>query len=100
MSRAPGSRGLLAEFVLAVPGDPETKTGGYGYARSLVTALRERGHAASILRLPDGFPAPSPASIETALAFLGQVPRATTLIVDGLAFGALPAAGLKALARP
>jgi glycosyltransferase involved in cell wall biosynthesis/SAM-dependent methyltransferase len=90
----------LAEFVLAVPGDPETKTGGYGYARSLVAALRERGHDASILRLPDDFPAPSPASIETALAFLAQVPRAATLIVDGLAFGALPAAGLKGLGRP
>jgi glycosyltransferase involved in cell wall biosynthesis/SAM-dependent methyltransferase len=90
----------LAEFVLALPGDPETKTGGYGYDRSLVAALRERGHAASILQLPDDFPAPSPASIETGLALLAQVSRAATLIVDGLAFGALPADGLGALGRP
>lgn len=90
----------MGEFVIALPGDPETRTGGYIYDARIATALRARGHAVSILRLPDDFPYASKASIAETLRLLGGVPSAATLIVDGLAFGVLPAGGVKALGRP
>lgn len=90
----------MADFILAVPGDPETRTGGYGYDRRLVQALRERGHDAALLELPGDFPFPTEGSTETALARLAGAPAKATLIVDGLAFGVLPSDRLAALGRP
>ncbi|GLK67123.1 glycosyltransferase [Hansschlegelia plantiphila] len=89
----------MGEFVLAIPGDPETLTGGYIYDARVATELRARGHRVAILRLPDGFPMASEPAIGEALRLLGAASRSAALIVDGLAFGALPAAGLKALGR-
>jgi glycosyltransferase involved in cell wall biosynthesis len=102
MSPAPGSRDRfrLDEVVIALPGDPATRTGGTAYDARIVAELRARGRAASLLSLPDDFPFPSEASISFALARLAAVRRSAALIVDGLAFGALPAAGIAALGRP
>ncbi|MFO7853765.1 MAG: glycosyltransferase family 4 protein [Paracoccaceae bacterium] len=80
---------------LAVPGDLGTPTGGYEYARRLLSAAPEAGLALTHLALPDGFPEPSEAATRETLARLSATPG--PLLVDGLAHGALPASGLSPL---
>jgi glycosyltransferase involved in cell wall biosynthesis len=77
-------------LVLAYPGDLETRTGGYIYDRRLAIELEARGWAVERLSLGDGFPLPSPARLATAERELARVPDGTTVLVDGLALGAMP----------
>ena len=82
---------------LAVPGDLATPTGGYAYARRLLEAAPAAGLALAHLPLPAGFPEPSAEETRAALAALAATEG--PLLVDGLAHGALPAAGLAPFAR-
>jgi glycosyltransferase involved in cell wall biosynthesis len=77
--------------VLALPGDPATLSGGYGYCRRLVHGLRALGREVTVLRLPDGFPDPSAEALATAYGWLGAQPPGVPLMVDGLALGVMPA---------
>lgn len=79
---------------LAIPGDIATPTGGYEYARRIVA---ESGGALTPVSLPGGFPHPSGEDLAVAAGALAA--DAPTLI-DGLAYGALPAALIAALPRP
>jgi glycosyltransferase involved in cell wall biosynthesis len=90
----------VAELVIAGPGELETPTGGYRYDARVLKEISGRGHRASWLALPEDFPFPSEASIRTAFAALGNVPREATLVIDGLAYGALPVEGVATLGRP
>lgn len=90
----------MGEIVIAAPGDLATRTGGYRYDAKVLAELASRRHVASYLPLPADFPSPSEASIERALTLLGGVRREAMLVVDGLAFGALPDDGVTALGRP
>jgi glycosyltransferase involved in cell wall biosynthesis len=80
----------------AIPGDPDSKTGGYIYDRDLIAALRASGRRVEVLRLGESFPDPSPADAAAALRVLRAVPADRPLILDGLVFGAL---GIEALAH-
>ncbi|WP_170134855.1 glycosyltransferase family 4 protein [Acuticoccus kandeliae] len=82
------------------PGDIEARTGGYGYDRRLVAELSARGHEVNLVSLDGAFPDPGPADIEAALARLSAIAPDHAIIVDGLAFGTLPAAALAGLAAP
>lgn len=90
----------MAELSLMVPGDPETITGGYAYDRRLVAALADRGWDARLEALPADFPEPAKDSVDSALAAIAKVPDGRLVVVDGLAFGALPGDRLAALRRP
>ncbi len=81
----------------AIPGDLATLTGGYGYDRRV---LAEAGGRLRHLRLPGDFPFPSPSSVAETLSRLRAAPREAALLVDGLAYGALPADELAAIANP
>lgn len=76
----------------AIPGDLETLTGGYAYARRLMEALPTAGWFPHHLPLPAGFPNPSDADIAATREVLLALPPETPVLVDGLAFGALPRA--------
>src|SRR4051812_21031299 len=81
---------MSAEVWLAVPGDPATLTGGYIYAARLAEALPRHGWTVHRLMLPAGFPDPTAKELEQARAALANLPNEATVIIDGLAFGALP----------
>lgn len=80
-------------LAFAVPGDLATPTGGYGYDRRIIQELRELGWQVTVADLGDGFPFPSARQRATALAILSAVPDGCPIVLDGLAFGALPEAG-------
>lgn len=74
----------------AVPGDLDSATGGYVYARRVMAEWTARGIAHCVVPLPAAFPTPSDADLNATAALLSDAPR--PLLIDGLAYGAFPAA--------
>ncbi|MCA8879373.1 MAG: glycosyltransferase family 4 protein [Rhodobacteraceae bacterium] len=97
MSASTRSRRAVA---FAVPGDPSTLTGGSIYDARLIAALRSAGRKVTHVVLPDGFPDPAPSALARSVAALSAVPATDPLIVDGLAFGAIPTEALARIASP
>ncbi|MCJ8520082.1 glycosyltransferase involved in cell wall biosynthesis [Pseudorhizobium tarimense] len=78
---------MSSTLYFAYPGDLQTRTGGYGYDRRIIGALRDAGREVHLLPLGDGFPdAPD---LTAAEAVLAEVPEGSLLLIDGLAFGVL-----------
>jgi len=81
---------VVRRVAFAVPGDLETPTGGFSYDRRVIAELKNLDFAVEVIDLGDGFPAPSDAERAAALARLERVPAGEPVIIDGLAYGALP----------
>ena len=86
----------MLEVAFAVPGCLDAPTGGYGYARKLLALAPGFGVNLTPIRLPDGFPHPSPDELAGTERLLSASLRPLHL-VDGLAYGALPAALVRRL---
>jgi glycosyltransferase involved in cell wall biosynthesis len=80
----------LEAIAFAVPGALDTRTGGYAYDRRLIAGLRARGVAVSHLAWPENFPYPAPADLAAAAQSLAELSDRDIVIVDGLAYGAMP----------
>jgi len=91
--------GSHAAVTLVVPGDLESRTGGYGYDREIVAGLRALGWAVDIRRLDGSFPFPTTYARAHAVAELAAVPTGRLVLADGLAFGALAAEAEREAAR-
>ena len=89
---------MVKEVVFAVPGDLGTPTGGYTYDRRIVAELPALGWQPEVINLGEGFPCPTAHTRASACARLSSLPHGRPLVIDGLAFGALPdvAEGLRA----
>jgi len=77
-------------IVLIVPGRLETRTGGYEYDRRIAAGLRNLGYSVEIHEIDDGFPYPTPAALDEASGLLASIPSGTSVLIDGLALGAMP----------
>jgi len=73
-----------------VPGDLASLTGGYGYDRQIIAGLQERGWTVDRVMLGGGFPWPDATVLRQAAAQIAAIPDGSTVVADGLAFGALP----------
>src|SRR5213592_2154562 len=75
---------------LLVPGRLDTLTGGYEYDRRVVGALHDRGWTIAVRELDESFPHPTSAARAHAARVLADLPSQSTVLVDGLALGAMP----------
>jgi glycosyltransferase involved in cell wall biosynthesis len=74
-----------------IPGDLATPTGGYAYARALFAHGPAVGLELEAVPLPGDFPHPAAASLQATATLLAGLSPDGPALVDGLAFGALPA---------
>ena len=77
-------------IVLVVPGRLDTPTGGYVYDRRIVEGLRTLGWHVEVSSLDGSFPSPGEAARAAAASALASIPPGVTVLVDGLAGGAMP----------
>jgi glycosyltransferase involved in cell wall biosynthesis len=73
------------------PGDLGTLTGGYRYDRRIIDGLCRDGWLVNCHALDASFPAPSEVALRDAHAKLAAIPDGRLTVIDGLAFGAMPA---------
>lgn len=90
----------MSDIAFAIPGDIGLPTGGYAYDRRVIEEAPRAGGRLRHVALPAGFPFPSPAELEASTAILHARPPGQTVLIDGLALGALPATLLRGLERP
>ena len=83
----------------AIPGELATPTGGYKYDARVMAELRALGWNMRHLALPGDFPSPSEESLIATERTLTATPADATILFDGLALGALPAAILDRVPR-
>jgi glycosyltransferase involved in cell wall biosynthesis len=85
-------RGLLAsEFYFAIPGDLNSLTGGFIYDRRVIEALQNGIMPVRPLLWPASFPFPTAPDLACVADSLAALPDDSVVLIDGLAFGALPA---------
>ncbi len=78
---------MSRNLYFAYPGDLQTRTGGYGYDRRVIGALRDLDWDVHLVPLGEGFPnTPDLAAAEDALA---TIPEGSIVFIDGLAFGVM-----------
>jgi glycosyltransferase involved in cell wall biosynthesis len=90
----------MVEAAFAIPGDLATPTGGYAYARRMLELLPAHGIAVRHVALPASFPHASEADLAQSERLLQSVPENAVLLIDGLAYGAMPSDLIRRLHRP
>lgn len=90
----------MTPAVFAIPGNIELRTGGYIYDRRVLALLPQHRIAVDHLPLPGGYPSPSQDDLATTARLFAKLPRSTVLLVDGLAYGAMPTDVIARAASP
>ena len=91
----------MTRLVFAIPGELMTQSGGYEYDRRLLATLGQAGVEAAHCALRGSFPDPSEADLDASLAAIARLlQKGDAVLIDGLAFGALPAAALRRIDAP
>ena len=90
---------MVKHFTFAVPGDLAIPTGGYAYDRRMISELGQLGWQIDVIGLGSGFPLPSDTTRAAAHASLIAIPKNRTIVIDGLALGALPDAAAQLRGR-
>ncbi|HEY7086020.1 MAG TPA: glycosyltransferase family 4 protein [Hyphomicrobiaceae bacterium] len=90
----------MLEAAFAIPGDLDLPTGGYTYDRRVLELLPKFAVAALHLALPASFPNPTAADLHKAAQALAGVAPRGVLLVDGLAYGAMPPAVIECARAP
>ncbi len=81
----------MTRAAFVIPGDLDLPTGGYAYDRRVLAQLQAFDIVASHVALPGTFPSPMPADFETTRRMIAATARDDVLLIDGLAYGAMPA---------
>ncbi|MEZ5856710.1 MAG: glycosyltransferase family 4 protein [Hyphomicrobiaceae bacterium] len=90
----------MARCAFLIPGDLELPTGGYAYDRRLLGLLSDYSVDVTHVALPGSFPSPIPADLTLTAAHVAALPEEIVLLIDGLAFGALPTSLLHVIRQP
>jgi len=90
-----GASDPMPDLYFAIPGALATLTGGYAYDRRLLAGLAELGLTVELLPLSGTFPHPDAVALADAEARFAALPDGASVLVDGLAYGALDALALR-----
>jgi glycosyltransferase involved in cell wall biosynthesis len=90
----------VPDAVFAIPGDIDLPTGGYAYDRRVMALLGQFGVRVRHLALPGSYPLPTEGDLAHTARLLRAVDPRSVLMIDGLAYGAMPAALVEALPSP
>jgi glycosyltransferase involved in cell wall biosynthesis len=77
-------------LAVLIPGDLDTRTGGYEYDRRIVAGLRDAGWTVDVVGLRGEYPHPDAAARAAARSALAAFDAGALVMVDGLALGTLP----------
>jgi glycosyltransferase involved in cell wall biosynthesis len=89
-----------SKAVFAIPGDLRTPSGGYVYDRRVLELLPSWGVNAGHVALPASFPAPTARDLAETDRLLRNAAAGCVLLIDGLAYGVMPADLIRRLGRP
>jgi glycosyltransferase involved in cell wall biosynthesis len=89
----------MAALHLLLPGSLDGLTGGTLYDRRMVQGLRAAGWSVSVHALDRRFPQPPADALAAADARLAALPDDAVVVIDGLAFGAMPEQAARHAAR-
>ena len=78
------------QLVFIVPGDINTRTGGYRYDKRMIDELRERDWQVRLVSLDGDFPFPTDQQLEEADRKLGELEDDSFVLIDGLAYSVMP----------
>ena len=81
----------MTSAVFAIPGNIDLPTGGYIYDRRVLALLPGLGVTVRHLALSGSFPAPTAADLAETERLLAALPADGAVMIDGLAYGAMPA---------
>lgn len=73
-----------------VPGDINTRTGGYLYDKRIIGGLQDLGWKVHLVSLPGDYPFADDETRAAAADHLAQLPDGCQVVVDGLAYSVLP----------
>jgi glycosyltransferase involved in cell wall biosynthesis len=79
----------MNSLAFLVPGDWNVRTGGYGYDRRLVQALRQAGWSVDVHHLAGDWPWPDPAARAAAANLIASLADGRLVVADGLACAVL-----------
>src|SRR4029078_13437743 len=85
----------MSSLVVLAPRCPATQTEGRDYDGQMIDGLRARGWAVVGHELEGDFPHPPPAARGDAARVLSAIPDRSTVLIDGLALGAMPDEALR-----
>lgn len=100
ISAAPSADLPMRDVAFLIPGDLELPTGGYAYDRAVLKLLPGFGLRPIQVALPGSFPNPSAEDLEDCAAIVRSLPKDCLLLIDGLAYGAMPEALIERFERP
>lgn len=90
----------MTRLAFAIPGDINLPTGGYAYDRHVLARLGAHGIQATHLALPGTYPTPTEADLDETERLIGATAKDAVLLIDGLAYGAMPATPIIRFDRP
>jgi glycosyltransferase involved in cell wall biosynthesis len=90
----------MTQVAFAIPGDITLPTGGYAYDRRVLSLLPALGIDARHVALPSSYPQPTAADLSETQRVLAGQSLDTILLIDGLAYGAMPDGMLRGIAQP
>jgi glycosyltransferase involved in cell wall biosynthesis len=90
----------MTRVLFAIPGDLATLSGGYGYDRQIIAHLPAFGVETDHRILSARFPFPTNDDLRDAVATIARGRRGAPAMIDGLAFGAMPAETVRTIGAP
>jgi len=90
----------VIDAAFAIPGDITLPTGGYAYSRKVLDLLPDLGVRVRHVQLPSTYPYPDHETVEATRRIFAKLNSTIPVLVDGLAYGAMPPLMVNGIASP